>query len=309
MTTIPKLFDIDKTTEWKKYLDEYGYVVIKNILSDKEKLESLEFCKKDLNHISPGLDWNNPETWTIDNSPLMFHKGMGIFNGIGQTDFMWSLRTNPNIKSIYKYLHNTEELCTSLDGFSLFLSNKQKTKSWLHIDQNPINPIYSIQGAYNFKKVGPNDAGFIVIPKSHRTFKPEVSHKRDWIQCKEPEFIKKSKKLLIPANCFTLWNSRLIHCNTGMGNTGMGNTNKDNKEFNRITCYITYLPKKYRTQKILEQRIEAYKNADTTSHWSNKCEIKRYPWGFGPRYITRGFNTIKPTLIDNKIPQDRLELL
>mgnify|MGYP006093467659 CR=1 FL=1 len=38
MSTIPKLFDIDKTTEWKKYLDGYGYVVIQNILSDKAKL-------------------------------------------------------------------------------------------------------------------------------------------------------------------------------------------------------------------------------------------------------------------------------
>ena len=54
-------------------------------------------------------------------------------------------------------------------------------------------------------------------------------------------------------------------------------------------------------KKAKKERKEAYKNSKTTSHWANKCEIKRYPWGFGPRYESRGFNTIKPLLINNNI--------
>ena len=41
--------------------------------------------------------------------------------------------------------------------------------------------------------------------------------------------------------------------------------NKRNKEFNRLTAYITFLPKELRSEKILRKRIEAYKNSDTTS--------------------------------------------
>ena len=57
------------------------------------------------------------------------------------------------------------------------------------------------------------------------------------------------------------------------------------------------------------KRIEAYKDSKTTSHWANKCEIKKYPYGFGKRYESRGYNKISPKLNDKKIPEDRLYLL
>lgn len=303
MSIIPTLFDINNNIEWKSYLDKYGYVVIKNILNDIEQQNSIDLFKKDINYVSPKLDLNDISTWNINNTPMMFHKGMCVFNGFGQCDFMWSLRTNNNILSIYKKLFDTDELCVSMDGFSLFLSDKQKTKSWLHIDQNPSDTFYSIQGSYNFYKVGLDDAGFVIVPKSHRTYNPQVKHKRNWIQCDNSKFKDLSKKLLIPSNCFTLWNSRLIHCNAGISN------NKNKNKINRLTCYITYLPKKFRTQTILQERINAYKESCTTSHWSNKCEIKKYPWGFGKRYIDRGFDSIKSTLINTNIPSDRLKLI
>ena len=318
MPILPKLFDINDHTNWKKNLDKNGFVVIKNILSNTEQIDYISQFKSDLNTVSPNLDCEDKSTWTIENTPMMFHKGMCIFNGFGQCDFMWKLRTNNNIIDIYRKLHNTDSLCVSLDGFSVFLSNKQKTKSWLHIDQNPSNPMYSIQGAYNFNRVGPDDAGFVVVPRSHLTYKPEVTHKRDWIQCGDNDEIEsRASKLLIPANCFTLWNSKLIHCNTNITKTltnPLTQSTQNKIEFNRLTCYITYLPKKYRPENVLGKRILAYKNGETTSHWANKCELKRYPWGFGKRYEERGFNRITPTLDNengngNDIPIDRMELL
>ena len=62
---------------------------------------------------------------------------------------------------------------------NLELIKKQKSKSWLHIDQNPNNNIYSIQGSYNFMPVNNDDAGFICIPKSHITFSPKIKHKNE----------------------------------------------------------------------------------------------------------------------------------
>ena len=79
----------------------------------------------------------------------MWGKGICVFNGFAHSDFMWDLRTNTNIQNIFKKVHNCEELVCSCDGFSLFVSNKQKSDNWLHIDQNPSNKIYSIQGSYN----------------------------------------------------------------------------------------------------------------------------------------------------------------
>ena len=110
---------------------------------------------------------------------MMFGKGMAVFNGFGQSNFMWSLRTNPHIYKIFQEVHQTEDLVVSLDGFSVYLSDKQKSKSWLHIDQNPTNELFSIQGAYNFMPVGEKDAGFVVLGFPSHDFYQEPSTEKE----------------------------------------------------------------------------------------------------------------------------------
>ena len=53
----------------------------------------------------------------------------------------------------------------------------------------------------------------------------------------------KSVKLLIPDNCFVLWNSKTIHANVGMNKGTKKETKKVTKDINRLTAYITFLPK------------------------------------------------------------------
>ena len=305
MTTLyPNTYSIDEVDNWQDHLAKEGYVVIKDILNEKEHTDYFEQFKRDWAFVSPEFDFKDTTTWGIEHTPIMYGKGMAVFNGFGQSDFMWKIRTNENIQTIFKKIHRTDELVTSLDGFSVFVSNKQKSKSWLHIDQNPCNSIYSIQGSYNFIEVGKEDAGFLIVPKSHINFKPAVSHKKDWIMVAEKEIVENAVKLLIPKNCITLWNSKLIHSNIGM------TKNNKNTELNRVTPYITYLPRHVQSKNIRDLRIQAYLLGNTTSHWANKCEIKRYPWGFGKRYEERGYKKIIPKLmVDNSIPIDRLKLL
>ena len=180
MTFQPPLYDINNFASWKSFLDEHGYVVLQNILNKEEVKMGLELFKKDMSQISSNFNLDDPSTFQIENTPLMFSKGMAVYNGWGQSDFMWHLRTKPQIKRIYEQIYQTDDLVVSLDGFSL-VSPKQKSPSWLHIDQNPKNKIYSIQGSYNYLPVTELDAGFTLIPKSHLTFKPEVEHQKDWI--------------------------------------------------------------------------------------------------------------------------------
>ena len=206
----PQIFNLHDKENWKKYLDEEGYVVISNILGTQEKEKAFRLFQEDWISVSPNFDFNNHKTWDIEHTPMMYGKGIAVFNGFGQSNFMWDLRLNKNIIDIFKYIHTTDELVVSLDGFSVFVSHKQKSASWLHIDQNPNNLIYSIQGSYNFFPVNEYDAGFQVMPKSHITYCPEVTHNKNWISCKDKDLENQSVKLIIPDNCFTLWNSRLI---------------------------------------------------------------------------------------------------
>lgn len=296
----PPTFDKANVADWKAFLEKEGYVVIHDMIATNADL--LEQFKTDWINVSPKFDFDDKTTWGIKNTPMIYNKGVAVFNGFGNSEFMWKLRLNSDIQSLFKHIHSTDDLVVSLDGFSVFLSSKQKSKSWLHVDQHPTNPIYSVQGAYNFNAVGADDAGFVVVPGSHNTFvPPPTKTKKDWIVV-DQEFSKVAVKLCIPDNCFTLWNSKLIHANTGM--------TKKTPEFNRLTAYVAYLPKTLRDDATRQQRIRAYLDCQTTSHWANRCQIKRYPWGFGPRFESRGFKHLDASLTDDgKIPEERLKLL
>jgi len=301
-TFTPPVFDIDQSTEFTQHLQTEGFVVIRNILNSQEKDTFFQKFKTDFNHVSPNFKFDDKSTWNIKTYPGMYGKGMCVFNGFGQADFMWYLRTNTTIQNTFKKIYNEDELVTSMDGFSVFLDKNQKSKSWHHIDQNPKNPITSYQASYNYYPVNSEDAGFVVAPKSHIEYKPEVKHKRDWIMVeKDSEWNNKVVKLIIPENCLTFWNSKLIHANAGM--------NENTERINRLTCYLTYLPKSQRSEKIKKERLQAYTNGETCSHWANQCKIKKYPFGFRKNYEKKNLGKINPLLIDENIPQDRLKLI
>jgi hypothetical protein len=84
---------------------------------------------------------------------------------------------------------------------------------------------------------------------------------------------------------------------------------KKGNYFDRLTCYITYLPKSLRSETVYKKRQNSYLNSNTTSHWANKCEVKRYPNHFKLNYEKKGFNNLKSLLINDTIPNDRLKLL
>jgi hypothetical protein len=309
-TFTPPLFELSNSSlSYISYLEEEGYVVIKDILDQPTIDKALELFWKDWLHVTPNFNIKDPTTY-----PLIFGKGIASFNGFGQSDFCWYLRLQQNIINIFASIHKTNDLKVSLDGFSVFLNKQQQSKLWWHIDQHPLNPIYCIQGSYNFYDVKEGDAGFVLIPKSHKTFKTPYMEDddltKDWYKLKEDEddnFIKNNKgvKILIPANCFVLWNSRLIHSNVGMMN------HNSIRDLNRLTVFITYLPKSVCNNfKIKEERIEAYKKGYTTTHWVNKVERHKYPRRFEDKYIKRGFKDIEPRLDENGlIPTERFNII
>ena len=46
--------------------------------------------------------------------------------------------------------------------------------------------------------------GFVVIPKTHKTFTPQTKNKGDWIVVDQEMFQPEALKLLIPGNCLTM---------------------------------------------------------------------------------------------------------
>ena len=299
----PILFDKEDPS-FLEHLSKHGYAVIQNVLTEEEMKQGFELFFQDWKHVSPNFDFDNISTWTTDNSPMMWGKGMIYASGLGQSNFQWYLRTRDNIKNIWKKVHKTDDLVVSFDGFSVFLDKRQKTKQWLHVDQGNSEKMLSIQGSYNFLEVSELDSGFIVVPDSHKTFKNENKKKGNFISLKNDDpHVEKAVKLIIPPNCFILWNSKTVHANTGM------DSKIKEPELNRLTSYITFFPKKDRSKEILEQRLNGYISGHNCSHWAIYHHVKKHPFYLKKRYESRNFNNISPILINNQIPKDRLELI
>ena len=303
-----ELFDIKDVENWKNFLNQNGYVVLKDILQKEEIEKAMFLFKKSWNHVSPNFNWNDKKTWKTENSPIIWSKGSATFSGFGQSEFMWFLRNIKNIKIPFCELYKTQDLSVSLDGFSVFLSSTQKSSRWLHIDQNPNNKHLCYQGSYNLLPVNDDSSGFIVVPESQLTYKPSIDHNKDWILIDENDIHQdKVYKLLIPENCFTIWNSKTIHANTGIYKK---KGTKNITRLDRVTAYISFQPSSRIDPLTKKKRINGYKNGETTSHWVHKYEKKILPFHVKKIYNERNFNDIIPSLNENnEIPENFYNLL
>lgn len=289
---VPQIFPFFQKELWKQYLDTNGYVVIENILNKDEYNDILNTFKREWKEICPHFDFDDVETWNYENiEPLHggFYYGMVNGHGFGQSDFQWKLRTNSQIVKIWETVHNTTELVSSMDGLSVFLSDTQEGIMY-HTDQHPDDDLYSVQGAYNFFPVTLNDSGFIVVPRSHKTFKSDASEECKFICIQEDDpHLREAVHLQIPENCFVLWNSKTIHSSIGMN----GKTNC----FNRLTSYMCFFPKELRSQSMLQERIKGYLNGDNCSHYAIYHQVKPNPLNQ---------RKLKPLLDeDGEIPENR----
>ena len=288
MSYTPQLFSINDDVNWKQYLDTYGFVVINNVLD--EDIYTDLFTQFYLNwcNVARNFDFHDKTTWTPKNCPMMWDIGMVTGYGLAHARFQWELRTNPNILDIWKRLHGTDELVVSFDGFSVFLTPEQKPSMWLHIDQNPKDPLYSIQGAYNFLPVEEDDAGFVVVPGSHKTFLVDVDESHKFIPVDPNDVhVDYAVKLLIPANCFVLWNSKTLHANAGMASG-------KSTELNRVTSYICYFPKEQRPENMLVRRANGYHRAVNCGHYAIDYNKKQKPYGSLEELEAQGFNLTPP---------------
>ena len=310
-TFIPTTYDINDVNNWKKSLTEEGYAVIRNILSEDERNNFFNLFKKDIKTVSNNINWEDSNTWHRDNLPIENGTGMAVSNGLSHADFMWYLRTNKGIKGIFEEIHQTKDLVASFDGFSLITNHKQKPGLSPHIDINPYIPLIdtlSIQGSYNYFSVEDYSAGFIVAPKSNNTWMPSEYYKNSptsYVMVEEDDLIMDEVvKLLIPANCFTLWDSYTVHGSTGMSIT------TDNNSLNRLTAYITYFPKYLRSDKIRRRRLAGYYLSECCGHYAIRHDVKRMNSGYVTRHLANEYNLYKTTILeDSSVPPDRLELI
>ncbi|CAF3110136.1 unnamed protein product [Rotaria sp. Silwood2] len=289
--TSPRFFvhNIEELQQGIEYLNEHGYAIFSNILTNDEVNNGVDLLWKYLESLRHPyhIQRNNPETWDKP-WPGMPHVGLVNDEGIGQSEFMWFLRGNPNIKKVFSHIWNSNELFVSFDGAGCFrnwhLNIKWKTSSsWYHCDQNPFKKPdrCSIQGLVSLTDSDESTGGFVVVPDSHKYFSELKSRTKErlWgdyvtIRNQDPLLEKLHPRLVkCKAGDLIVWDSRSIHCNT----PAIVNKEKNNQsELLRIVAYICMSPlsmfvpemDEFKTLEEFRQLREQYvRDKATCTHW------------------------------------------
>lgn len=92
------------------HLQEEGYVVIKDVLSETECADALAKMWQEL-EMAPGVSRTDPSTWGDDTT---------FGNNWGHSDFLWFVRGLPNVRKVWEMIHKTDQLLVSFDGASLY---------------------------------------------------------------------------------------------------------------------------------------------------------------------------------------------
>ena len=223
----------------------------------------------------------------------MFRPGNGRFGivdncGIGQSDFMWNIRSNRNIKRVYSRIWNTDELLVSFEGCGIYRNwyyepEWKTTTGWYHVDQNPIlkPDKCGIQGFVSLTNNNERTGGLIVFPYTHLRFhelKDITRRPKDFVPVPSCHPVLDrgnavGKFIQCHAGDFVVWDSRLIHCNSSAFVVDELLTNQS-IDFLRIVAYVSMSPATFVSGQTLDQfrkkrKLLAQDNC-TSNHWSNE---------------------------------------
>jgi len=305
----PPSFEIDSPDGYK-FLEEHGYAVFKNVLSQEEVLKGRELAWDFLEQAPESkIKRDDPKTWDY-HWPDPFGKGIIVSDAVGQSSFLWYVRGIPKVSQVYKTIWSTDRVVTSFDGFCMHrpfeYNSSWLTKSgWYHVDQNGTKKPHKIcvQGLVNFYDSGPEDGGLVVVPDSIHIFNDifktragrtdfVVLHRNDekgiWRnECRRKGL--KPIKVCAKAGEMIVWDSRTIHCNAPATKARELPTDGSLLEPRRLVAYVCMTPLKRLTRSVAEKRKNAYYKGDTTSHWPEECNVN------GRRNVRDSYSPIELT--------------
>lgn len=101
-----------------KQLEDDGYAVIRNVISQEECAEMWEMMWDFIERTSQGrVKSSDPATWRKE-WPVALHWILKNFN-VGQSQPVWRARANLTVIAIFAILHGTDKLFCSYDGFAM----------------------------------------------------------------------------------------------------------------------------------------------------------------------------------------------
>ena len=246
-----------------KELNEKGYCIIPNVLSENEINYAKDLFYK----------WQK----TIPNHDKIHNQidphGIYKFHNAGHQEHAWYIRTNPKVVEIFKKIWKTDELVVSFDG-SCYISKEcnKLDNIWTHTDQAP--NVKQLQCYQGFVALTSNKERTLVVYEGSHLIHEKYFSERGIVSSKNWQLIEhdyldsisdKKKELEVPAGALVLWDSRTFHQNR----YGMP------KSEERIVQYVCYLPKvnKKNSKSQQTKRLKYFEELRTTSHWPYPIKV------------------------------------
>ena len=174
---------------------------------------------------------HDPRTWDWTANPINGILGVG---GIGQSPFLWHVRTRPRVVEAFARVWGTPELITSFDGCSAFrpfetCARWRTMGGWWHVDQNaigkvPRNGLAAVQGLVSMYDQDEATGAFAVLPGTHKEFgelcdryAPRVRGANQFIPLRGNDPLlrgdgRSARIVSCRAGDLVLWDSRCVHC-------------------------------------------------------------------------------------------------
>lgn len=255
------------------YLEEKGYVVLENVVDEKEVEEIVSLFWSWAEQLGKGIDRREPSTW--ENWVGFLETGVIPEPGIGQSEMMWRVREQESVRKVFENVWGTDELLSSFDGCGAFRPVNENPKwktnpGWWHVDQNPNlkKGRHCVQGLLSLTEQTLHTGGFICKPEGLPYFQnlsTDVTYdfvalseeKHDDILNLESQFVSCKKGDMV------LWDSRLPHCNTPSENPRICEAG----ELLRHVAYVCMTPKSFANSEIITKRKQYVQHGITTNHW------------------------------------------
>lgn len=294
-------------------LSAHGVAIVPSVLS-AEKCEILlskmwDFFEQISVHMAVPVRRDDRQTWPTLLELCTFHCMLFQHWGIGQSEFMWWVRQQPEVYNVFAHVLHTDasELLVSNDGASFQAPPDRQDnprpnagwgskKHWFHQDQATSSPDFKcVQGWVTALPVERDDATLCVLTGSHLMTRrlvekfPRLATNKNWVPIDDAAiaFLQqngcKPVRIECPPGSLVLWDSRTVHYGASpvRGRTG--------PKF-RAVCYVSYLPRCNATPRDLQKKRDAFDALRTTSHWP--YPVKMFPPN--PRLYGLAFPAVAP---------------
>lgn len=219
--------------EVRQHVRAEGYAVIGGVLDDIAVAHAEDLFWQMLEASTEGaVSRGDMKTW--EDAWPSSNVGLIRCPGVGQSDFMWYLRTQPRVLQVFSGIWGCKpsDLISSFDACNAYRPLRRhahwRTRGvWYHVDQNARETgshFECVQGLIALTDCSADTGGLVVCPRSHLRHE-ELSSRvcadpgewtdfvlvpwHDAIICENPPRLVQCKR-----GDLIVWDSRTVHCNT-----------------------------------------------------------------------------------------------